>query len=393
MIDIYEGGGYTYGHKNIFGSPEGIIEASSVNGRPNLVYVTLNYRLGAFGWLSGASVQANGTTNVGLWDQRLAIEWVKQHIAKFGGDPDNITIMGESAGGGSVMHQISAFGGSRGAPFQRAIPQSPGFMPITDQGRQEQTHKDFLKILSVDSLDQARALPSSVLLEANLRQVGAATYGTYVYGPAVDNDFVPDVASKLFIDGSFVKDVKILSAYNAHEGALFQDPSIVDETMVTELVRRVFPDMSADTLEYLLDVVYPAVYNGSYPYASLSERIELYLTEALFACNHNAMLRAVDDPDSSYGYRFSVSRGWHGDDLAYTFHPSAGPVQDDHVAKLMQSYIAGFAANGDPNSNDPDVAFPKFGAESRIIDLNTTRSVIEDPSMNDRCAFWQKALF
>jgi len=84
----------------------------------------MNYRVGAFGFLAGPTLQSNGTANSGLYDQRLALDWVQQHIAKFGGDPNRVTILGESAGGGSVFHQITAFGELRPVPFQQAIPQS-----------------------------------------------------------------------------------------------------------------------------------------------------------------------------------------------------------------------------------------------------------------------------
>lgn len=58
----------------------------------------MNYRLGAFGWLSGPTFQADGTANAGLYDQRFALEWVRRHISKFGGDPKRVTVFGESAG-------------------------------------------------------------------------------------------------------------------------------------------------------------------------------------------------------------------------------------------------------------------------------------------------------
>lgn len=67
----------------------------------------MNYRLGAFGWLSGPTLQSNGTANAGLHDQRLALEWIQDNIHLFGGDPNRVTIIGESAGGGSIMHQIT----------------------------------------------------------------------------------------------------------------------------------------------------------------------------------------------------------------------------------------------------------------------------------------------
>jgi carboxylesterase type B len=69
--------------------------------------VALNYRLGALGWLSGPTFQTDGVANAGLLDQRFALHWIQKHIASFGGDPDQVTVMGESAGGGSIMHQIT----------------------------------------------------------------------------------------------------------------------------------------------------------------------------------------------------------------------------------------------------------------------------------------------
>jgi hypothetical protein len=72
-----------------------------------MIFVALNYRLGAFGWLSGSIIQQDSTPNVGLYDQRLALEWVQENIAKFGGDPKRVTVMGESAGAGSIIHQIT----------------------------------------------------------------------------------------------------------------------------------------------------------------------------------------------------------------------------------------------------------------------------------------------
>ena len=91
------------------------------------MFVAINYRLGAFGWLSGPTLQSDGTANAGLYDQRLALEWVQKNIHLFGGDANCVTVAGESAGGGSIMHQITAFGGLKGAaPFQQAILQSPG---------------------------------------------------------------------------------------------------------------------------------------------------------------------------------------------------------------------------------------------------------------------------
>jgi carboxylesterase type B len=94
------GGGFTIGTKSATNNPSGLIKASQNDGSPGIIYVALNYRLGALGWLAGPTLQgAGGVSNAGLYDQRLALEWVSNNIHLFGGDPEQITVIGESAGG------------------------------------------------------------------------------------------------------------------------------------------------------------------------------------------------------------------------------------------------------------------------------------------------------
>ena len=178
----------------------------------------MNYRLGAFGWLSGPTFQANGTANAGLYDQRFALEWVKKHISKFGGDPNRVSIFGESAGGGSVMHQITAYGGRGGpVPFQQALTQSPGFMPVVSNVQQEQIFDDYLSLLNVSTIEEARKLPFSALFKANAIQVGGSPIGEFTYGPTVDGDFVPTLPGLLLLHGEYHKDLKIMVGHNADE--------------------------------------------------------------------------------------------------------------------------------------------------------------------------------
>ena len=90
------------------GLPAGLIANSQQRGREGIIYVAFNYRLGAFGFISGPAVkQGGGVENAALYDQKFALEWVQRHISKFGGDPKRVTVAGESAGGGSVLYQVS----------------------------------------------------------------------------------------------------------------------------------------------------------------------------------------------------------------------------------------------------------------------------------------------
>lgn len=123
--------------------------------------VSLGYRLNILGFLSGKELQADGDANAGLLDQRAAIEWVQRHISRFGGDPDTITIDGESAGGASVVMQVVAYGGenppwqrdceisvccagSKPVPFQRAIAQSIGYGPTATAEEAEEMFRKMM---------------------------------------------------------------------------------------------------------------------------------------------------------------------------------------------------------------------------------------------------------
>ena len=102
LVWLY-GGGFTGGSKNQ--NPAGLIAASGNASSGDVIYVSLNYRLGALGWMTGPSYLAEGgTSNLGLYDQRFALEWVQKYIHLFGGDKNRVTLFGESAGGGSIMY-------------------------------------------------------------------------------------------------------------------------------------------------------------------------------------------------------------------------------------------------------------------------------------------------
>ena len=194
-----------------------------------------------------------------------------------------MTVIGESAGGGSIMHQLTAFGGLNGpVPFQQAIIQSPYAINVRDSFEQQKTFLDFLSLLKVNTVAEARNLPSSILIAANSLQVGQSPYGFFTYGPVLDGRFAPASLAKLLQQGWFDKNVKVMVAHNANEGFYFTDPSIRNESAFVETFRRGFPSISLTDSEYIANVLYPPVFDGSYGYTDQFTREALLLSDIGF---------------------------------------------------------------------------------------------------------------
>ncbi|KAF2100145.1 alpha/beta-hydrolase [Rhizodiscina lignyota] len=391
MVWIY-GGGYTAGEKSTYdGAP---FLRTSDNG---VIYVAINYRLGAFGWSSGPTFQSEGgTANAGLRDQRFALEWVQRYIHLFGGDRDRVMIFGESAGGGSVMHQVTAYGGERGpVPFQAALPQSPGFLPVVSAAKQERTYKGYLELLKVNTIEEARQLPSSALITANLIQVASSPYGQFTYGPVVDGVFVPALPGQLLSYGAFDSRVRIMTGHNADEGLDFTPYYIQNDTAARDNLEISLPDISKESLDFVLDTLYPPVYDGSLGYHDQIARVALQTSELSFTCNDNYLARAFKN--RTYAYKFSMPPALHGQDVPYTFDNGGGTssgVQSVTVAHIMQEFITSFAITGHPSSPTWGQQFPEYGSEANIVNLNVTSITVEkDDTANPRCYWWQKGLF
>ena len=134
------------------------------------------------GWLTAGS-QDQAAANAGLLDQRFALEWIQKYINLFGGDPQRVTLLGESAGCGSIMYQMTAFGGTKGpVPFHQAITQSAFLQPVPPV-LQEQTYQKTLQYANASSFTELKDMPSVDLQTANALVIGNTDpYGTFTFG-------------------------------------------------------------------------------------------------------------------------------------------------------------------------------------------------------------------
>lgn len=263
---------------------------------------------------------------------------------------------------------------------------------------QEQNFNNYLKLLNVTTLEEARKLPFSDLQTANVKQVGAAPYGSFIYGPAVDGDFVPAMPGELLLHGQFDKTIRVMAGHNEDEGLLFTPPFIQNDTAFEAFVLQSLPSIKAvpSALEYITKTLYPPVFDGTQAqnYTDQIGRAAAFISEGVFTCNTHYLDKAYKN--ETYAYFFTVPPALHGFDVPYTYYDDTGvssSVLSPKIAIALQEYLTEFAMTGMPNEKGVPY-FPMYGSNSTVQNLGATGIMGQkDPTANARCDWWQKVLY
>ncbi|KAF7531969.1 hypothetical protein G7054_g8395 [Neopestalotiopsis clavispora] len=386
------GGGFTYGSKTGSGEIAGLLARSNNTA----IIVSINYRLGMFGWLDGSDL----TPNLGLYDQRLALEWVGEYISKFGGSADRVTVMGESAGAASILHHITAEGGEEAAPFDQAVVMSPAFQfnlngsygyDLTMEVATNYTGED------IDSVSDLTTLTSAQLKYINQAVVYDAFTGLFNYGPVVDGTYVPNHPQVLLLEGKFDDSVNLMLSHTSNESVPFTPTTIATAEDLYELVATEFPEVSNETIDYMLTTVWPDVLNGSYPWTTEFARAVKIGTEIQFACSARFLSVAFDN--ATYDSIFAYPPGYHAQDVPYVFFNGDTSTLDDGlpvnptIAHAIQDHIMTFTLTGDPNYLGEAVTWPLYGSSAQTLEYTYAGQVIvTDDLKNDRCTWIQQAM-
>ncbi len=348
MVWIY-GGAFNGG-----GAGDALSDGSNL-AKKGVVLVTFNHRVGVFGFLAHPELSresGQGSGCYGIQDQVAALRWVRENIARFGGDPDRVTVFGQSSGGTSVS--ILAQSPLARGLFQRAICQSGGAMaPIKSAADEspgliqslplaEEQGKRFLASLGVKDIKAARALSADAVMKGNS---GGLPW------PVADGETIVGDPYTLYQTGRF-NDTPVLVGYTSNDGGLFGSPRKTPAEFEKEV--RMNYNYKEDAAAFL----------AAYPHATAAEASRSardMLRDLLFGTSTWAWARLQTEKGKHKAYLYYFDYGaapgeaGHGAEVAFVFGNLGGwfmpKATQENVAMsdAVMSYWVNFAANGDPN--------------------------------------------
>ncbi|KAF1962943.1 alpha/beta-hydrolase [Byssothecium circinans] len=216
----------------------------------NMVVVNFNYRVGPYGFLASKEFLQNNTLslNNGLKDQRQLLKWVKAHIAQFGGDPDHITLGGASAGAGSVIYQLIAYGGRDDKLIHGAIAESPATPPMRNVDESQWQYDALMKQLGCTDFN-CLVYMDAVSFQKAVRDLrkpypGAQNPPIFFWNPTLDNDFVQDFTYNEFQNNRYLK-VPTIIGDTTNEGLGFTGTSVDSLKKAYTFVSDQFPNLDS----------------------------------------------------------------------------------------------------------------------------------------------------
>jgi para-nitrobenzyl esterase len=382
-------------------------DGTSFAARGDVVCVTINYRLGALGFLhladlGGEAYASSG--NLGLLDQVAALSWVRDNIEAFGGDPRNVTVFGESAGAMSVG-ALMGMPAARGL-FSRAIPQSGAANHVSNRDTATGVALDLLDALGLDrtQVDRLRDLPVEGILAAQAKIGATRGLGRLPHQPVVDGTALPESPLDA-VTGGGAAGVDLLLGTNVDEMRLFTalDPTItaIDEPALLTRADEIFgPGAGEAAIE---------TYRGSRPGSGAAEVWTAVLSDQVFRVPavRLAERQSAHAPVHLYLFTWATSAfggalgSCHALEIPFVFNSLDAPgvamftgeatSSARRLAESMHDTWTAFARTGDPNGAGLP-PWPPFTPDQRAtMVLGEHSSVEEDPAAAE-LAHWTEVV-
>lgn len=372
----------------------------------DVVVVTINYRLGAFGFLDLADVSGGempGSGTEGLADQILALQWVRQNISTFGGDPENVCLFGESAGGMSVC-ALLASPGARGL-FHKAIAQSGAAHAGYERERASRVAHALLKTLEVAPADAGKLTDISAqqIVKAQGTVLGSARIGrdqhkvgVMPFQPTLDGARLP-VRPIEAVRAGCAHGIPVLTGTTREEWKLFTaaDPRrrLMTAAGLEDRIRRLAGDATGDML---------AIYQDGSPF----DRFNAIVTDKNFTVPMIRFVEAQSAHTPVFVYRFDWRSpllggimgschalelgfvfGTHGERLASAFFGSGRAAEA--LATAMMDCWAAFARSGDP-STAATGAWPPYAPSGEAAIFGDGAPHTATLALDDRLKVWDR---
>lgn len=412
LVWIY-GGGFELGSSFMYdGAP---LVQSSVDKDMPIVFVAISYRVGGFGFMPGKEILADGASNLGLLDQRAALEWVADNIAEFGGDPEKVTIWGESAGAISVFDQMLLYGGDidyKGKPlFRGAIMNSGGAVPAdpVDSAKGQAVYDKVVDYAGCDSADDTleclRGLEYTDFLNAANSVPGLLSYHSVAlsYLPRPDGKVLTDSPDILNKQGKYAK-VPFIIGDQEDEGtlfALFQSNITTTDDLVGYFEKYFFHGASRAQLKELVGTYSSiredgspfrtGIFNNWYPQF---KRLAAILGDLTFTLTRRALLKYANDahPDvpswsylASYNFGTPIMGTFHGSDILQVFYG----ILPNYASRSIHTYYFSFIYDLDPNSRRGNfMEWPQWKDDQQLMNFKANSGqLLKDDFRSDAYQF------
>ncbi|OBI89587.1 carboxylesterase/lipase family protein [Mycobacterium asiaticum] len=397
------GGAYVLGSGS-----QPLYDARALVSSGDVVVVTLNYRLGALGFLdlsSFSSGRRRFDTNIGLRDVLFALAWVRDNIAAFGGNPANVTLFGESAGAGLVTTLLT-IPAAEGL-FVRAIAQSSPATSVYDRDRGRRVALAVLDKLGIDESEAQRVtdVPSGPLVAATQQvfdEVPVQNPGTLAFVPIVDGDLLDDLPVKLAQEGRSLP-VPLIIGTNKHEAALFRLMRSSLMPITPRAITSMFDQITAEQPDLQLPSVdeIGSAYSGRRKARSVRMATDIgFRMPTVWLADGHSMVAPVHMYRFDYAtplYKVLLVGAAHATELPYVWGNLGGP-QDltlklggtktaTAVSTRMQTRWINFATHGSPDGLPGEPKWPCYRATDRACLVIDKYDAVQDVDARIRGAW------
>jgi len=385
FVNIH-GGGFATGSYS--GTQESFV-------REGIVYVSIEYRLGPLGFMAHPEASKESpdgiSGNYGIYDQICALNWIHNNIAAFGGDPDKVTICGESAGGISVSI-LCASPLCKGL-FRGAISESGGsFCPVASgkssplggattayYKNAEQSGVEYQKKLGAKNLKQLRKMSGADLIKAT---------GNWQFWPVVDGKAITGDIYKLYEAGNY-NDVNVIVGYNSDEGSLFVHQMTLDHYNamtknygpMAEVIKTVYPATNDQEALYAAQDIFrdTAFGWGTWAWANLQSKTGKSNVYMYYFAQQSQNSIMKDTRGATHVAEMPFIYGWNW-----------GPMTEaeKHMAQILPQYWINFIKTGDPNADGLPYWTTYRQGEATVMDMQNGFHLTPAPN-KPQMEFWE----